>query len=62
MANFYRGVEYTSQNITTPTSNSFRKFRNKGEYIYRGVTYDNAQVQLNQRQREGIYRGQKWSD
>ena len=59
MANFYRGIEYTPIN---PTSNSFRKFRNKGEYIYRGVTYDNAQVELNQRQREGIYRGQKWSD
>ena len=59
MANFYRGIEYTPIN---PTSNSFRKFRAKGEYIYRGVKYNDAQVELNQRHRGGSYRGQKWSD
>ena len=59
LANFYRGVEYTP---ITPTSKSLRKFRSKGEYIYRGLKYNEAQIESNQRQREGIYRGLKWSD
>ena len=41
MANFYRGVEYTP---ITPTSKSLRKFRSKGEYIYRGLKYNEAQI------------------
>ena len=46
MANFYRGVEYSPKNVK---DNALQ-----GNFIYRGVKYNETQVELNQRQREGI--------